>query len=547
MPLPSGDQPWPPLAVAKTYEKFIEWAAWYSGDPEQLKSVYATAESRPGSPSPWYRFWNRLGKVSPTGQQAAPLHVPFASDLSAYGASLLFGEPPQCRIQEAHEATEPPEGDTEPVKPAPANTAAGKCEDRLRELIEEGGMVNRLIEAAESASPFGGVYLYPAWDKTLRPWPILAIAQADNAIPVFRWGILASVLFHRILETTKDKKVWRHLELHEPGQITHGLYEGTAARLGEARNLSVRTETAGLTPTVTLPFDELDVEYVPNSRPNRLDRASDLGGSDYQGSEGFLDALDETYASWMRDIRLAKARIVVPRDFLGKEGKFHVDDEVYTPVDMDPQSAQKNGMLAHQFAIRFEEHQATIDGLILRMVGNAGYSPQTFGLMMRDGGTAEAAKALRIRENRTQLTLRRKGNWWGPAIARVQRHILLIDKEVFETPIEVFTPTVTMADSIMVDISETAATVGAIRSAEAGSDETLVAMLHPDWSEDEVQAEVARIADERKSSAPSPFEVGSGFGASPDAPEASPTPSDAGKLPETPEPMTPVRPNAPKA
>lgn len=530
MPLPSGDQPWPPPEVRSAYEKFTEWDAWYSGDPARLKAVYQAPQSdiRQPNPWPWSRFWTRLSRTSVTGQQAAPFHVPLASDISNYAASLLFAESPQIRIAEAHEAADagPDQADDTQAssgKPPAASSPAQKCEDRLHEINEEGGLLNRLIEAAETASAFGGAYLYPAWDSKLAPWPFLAIAQADNAIPHFRWGRLIDVTFHRIV-ATDEKTVWRHLELHTPGKIEHALYEGSLTRLGNKRALTQRPETTGLV-DVDLPFDEIDVQYVPNSRPNRLDRNSDLGNSDYQGSESLLDALDETYASWMRDIRLAKARIVVPRDFLGNDGKFNVDDEVYTPVDMDPGSAQKNGMLAHQFAIRFAEHQATIDGLILRFVSNAGYSPQTFGLKLSDGGAAESGKALKLREGRTQLTLKRRGAWWAPAIAQVQKHMLLIDKAVFGTLIDVFRPTVTMADSILVDLAELAGTAQAIRSAEAGSTETLIRLLHPDWSDDEVMVEVTKVTDER-GTGPNPLDLNG-------PPEAAPTEADAGTMPDT--------------
>lgn len=53
------------------------------------------------------------------------------------------------------------------------------------------------------------------------------------------------------------------------------------------------------------------VAYVSTVKPNRLWRdmsaAANLGGSDYAGVEGEMDALDEVCSSWLRDIRLAKS------------------------------------------------------------------------------------------------------------------------------------------------------------------------------------------------------------------------------------------------
>ena len=534
MPLPSGGSLWPPIEAKLELAKMAEWSAWYGGDPEALRTIYAV-----GSPAgslnqtqsarvPWYRAWTRWARNRQT-QGAAILHVPVASDVSAVGASLLFAEAPIVRVPEAHEAADLEEGDVPP--PASSNTAAGKAEDRLRVIWKEGGVVNRLLEAAELASPYGGVYIYPAWDVAVAPFPIMAVTPADCAIPTFRWGILTAVTFWREV-FVKDSVVWRHLEVHETqsggkAHILHGLYEGTSDNLGPQRALAVRSETFDLQPEIVLPFDELDVEYIPNSRPNRLFPKSAQGGSDYQGSEGLFDSIDETYASWMRDIRLAKARIIVPEDFLDPKGMFDTEQEVYQQLRIDPETAAKVGMVAHQFAIRWQEHQKTIDGLMIPVASNAGYSPSTFGIGITDGTQgAESGKALRIRQNRTQLTLLRKGHWWGPAIADWSEHALLIDATVFSSGVDAFRPVVKMADSIATDPSELAATAALLRSAEAASDEVLVELVHPDWGADEVAAEVARIQDQRKSSVPSPFALNTA------APVDTSPPADGATLPD---------------
>lgn len=550
MPLPKAGADWPPRATMPVYEKMSEWGAWYSGDPERIIEAYSGKTPQTGVVMPWWRFWSRA-RAQADGSQRAHLHVPLASDLAAVSAALLFGEAPRFRISEAHEPTKPKpkkviapdplnpqatfvkeesDPDAEPAptpeeqledadKPA-ALTGPQKTEKRLLEIVVQGGLVSRLLEAAESGAAMGGVYVYPVWDKDLRPFPIMAVAQSDQALPEFRWGILTAVTFHRVVHTN-GQQVFRHVERHEvegtgdtrKAVVLNGLYQGTEGSLGVPVELAASESTQNLEPRVELPFQELDVEYIPNIRPNRLWRASGYGVADIQGSETLLDALDETYASWMRDVRLAKARIIVPRDYLrsdpdsdAHDPTFDIDQEIYTAMDMEPSlNADARTMLAHQFAIRYLEHRATANALIERTVSNAGYTPTTIGAMSSDmglsGSSRTTAAALRVSEHKTILTLRRKAQWWKPALESLLYHMLQIDAEVFESGVEPIRPSVEISDSVIDQPLELAQTALAMKSAEAASAETRVRTLHPDWSDEEVRAEVERIDGEKESAA----------------------------------------------
>lgn len=540
MPLPANNLAWPPLATQPMYAKMEEWSAWYSGEPSRIIDVYSSQGTQGGVGVPWWRFWSRA-KAGRDGAQRAMIHVPVASDLAGLSAALLFGEVPRIWIKnedkmkeieedkvaaaaEAKAAVTPidpfdedsrqaaVDADAEQraeaaPKPEP-ETPEEKSQKHLRDILERGDFYSRLIEAAESAAAIGGVYIYPMWDKDLRDFPFLAVAQADQAVPEFKWGMLSKVTFFR--DVIRDgSKVLRHVEVHEiegtgetrKAVILNALYEGTGNMLGEQRQLTDSVLTANLQPRVELPFKELDVEYVPNIRPNRLFRASGHGVADIQGSETLLDALDETYASWMRDIRLAKARIIVPREYLrvdpadpNKVPAFDTDQEVYVAMDMDPGLTQDaRAMMAHQFNIRYIEHRDTAKDLVARIVSNAGYTPTTMGLTEGAGPTTGAA--LRVQEHRTILTLMRKSRFWRSALVNVLEHMMIIDAEEFASGVEPFRPTIVTADSIVDNPLELAQTALAMHSAEAASIETLVRTLHPDWGEAEIKAEVMRIED----------------------------------------------------
>lgn len=529
MPLPSDPlAKWPPAENSRELQKYAEWSAWYSGDPERLIDVYAgigtsqTPDAMVQNQVPWWRFWSRMRKANwSSSQQRANLHVPLAGDLASVSSAILFSEEPRIVLPDAH-------------KDNPDATAKS-TEERLLELIEDGGVYNRLIEAAETCAAMGGVYMYPAWDKEISSTPFIAVAQVDQAIPKFRYGLLWSVLFWREVKVDGQVRV-RHLESHEiiSGQahILHGLYRGTLGTIGDQVPLDQDPATAMLEPDITLPFKELDVEYIPNMRPNRLWRTSPLGASDYSGSEGLFDALDEVYASWMRDVRLGKARLVVPTEYLtivqgrtSDGATFDVDHEVFSPLNMEPAAAQQGAKSIEQvqFDIRVQDHLDTALELIERCVSNAGYSPQTFGLHIV--GRAESGTALRIRENRTFLTQKRKGHWWRPALERLFMHLVAIDKVEFNTagldPSQEID--VELVDGWSNDQIELANTTNILFQAQAASIEVRVKRIHPEWTQEQVMAEVDKIKEEFQvgvapavvggSGPVSPEAIGAGVGA----------------------------------
>ena len=160
--------------------------------------------------------------------------------------------------------------------------------------------------------------------------------------------------------------------------------------------------TTDLAERLTVQMPTIGVAYVPNMLPNRVDRRSPNGRSDYQGVEGVLHSLDETMTSWMRDIRLGKARIIVPEGYLHTKGlgdgqSFDEDREVFTPLNLPENMAAGTELEVITFDLRTVEHRDTMLTLVERVASAAGYSPQDFGLNIE--GRAESGTALRLRRS----------------------------------------------------------------------------------------------------------------------------------------------------
>jgi A118 family predicted phage portal protein len=507
MPLPQGGAvAWPPEGLKFVYDMYTIWGAWYSGDPNQIMQAMALRVNRGPNGSQWAKEL--------VDEHETMLHVPVAGDISGVAADFLFGEPPKLKVAEAHLET--------------ASSTAKKTQARLDEIVAKGGVINRLRTGGESASAMGGVFLKPNWDKKLVPYPILDVAQADNAVPEFRWGILTACTFWLVVkdEGTKGGRVWRHLERHEldlggNGIILNGLYMGTHDTLGTPVPLDSLDETRHMTglEVINPKIGGLLCCYVPNMLPNRLMRGSALGQSDYNSTEPLMDALDMVYTSWIRDIELGQGRLIVPEMWLRwedekradgttkKQPKFDIQKKVFTALDVDPNSVDKAGVTINQFAIRTQEHLDTAMNLLERIVTTAGYSPQSFGLHIE--GSAESGTALRVRERKSFNTNGKKQAYWKPAIERMAIVLLALDMAVFKSGVDAnLAVACEMQDSVTPDLTETGAAVLTLFQAQAASAKVRVMALHPDWTEEQVNNEVDAILKEFGAQVPDPMQAG---------------------------------------
>lgn len=472
--------------MAKLLRDIEEADAWWSGDPDKLTDVYTTAatrEQRPGR-----RFWERPNDTTSV-RPAERVHAPVASDIAVTGADLLFGADLEVQIPEAH-------GDT-------PDQAAVDAENRLAELWDQAAISNTLLEAAEVAGGLGGVYLVPTWDREVAGHPLLNVVHADRAVPEWRGDRLHAVTFWHVVQV-EGLNVWRHLERHEPGAILHGLYAGSRTHLGVPMNLQKHPATKGLPEVVPTTSWQVPggilARYVPNVKPNRRHRGLPVGRSDTQGLESLMDSLDLTMTSWARDIRLGQRRIIVPNEFLRRSGRgsgasFDVDQEVFAPLDIDPGNMEKAGITLVDFSIRADEHAATATDLFQRIVSSAGYSPQSFG--MQGDGAAITATEVNAHESRSGRTTARKQRYWGPELAAAAVGLLIVDREVFSSGVAPWRPTVGFPDRDQADEATVAQTLGLIEMARAASIETKVRMLHPEWEQPQVDAEVALIKAEQ--------------------------------------------------
>lgn len=511
MPLDYGPaMAWPPADVAEAAPLYREWLTWYRGDVRELQNFYAnfsTAGNMRVRPSQmaggvvgmlgrglWGRPVNQSGQVRQ--------HVPVARDVAALSAALIFAEPPAFNLPDA------PSGD-------PSQAA-------LDAVLEDDGVYASLHEAAELGAAAGGVYLRASANVALADGPIVEAILPDQAIPDFYGPWLQAVTFWRIISERDKTPIVRHLERHEmtPGTparpgvcvVYHAVFEGATDRLGRRMSLADYPDTerfAGLVDDqgrIVIGTSKLDVIYVPDMLPNPMLPGGRLGRSAFDGATTQMDQMDETWSSWMRDIRLGKGRLVVPRQYTrrlgdGEGSYFDPEQEVFQAVNANLGASDSPTLQISiaQFAIRVTEHQQTAAELWRIILKNAGLNGNEENSEDSPGQTATGVNDKASRKRSTRSV---KIRYWTPQLRRLSLVLQELQKLYWPgsfpgvpRPADIEWP-----DASAPDAETLARTVQLLDAAGALSQQTKIEMVHPEWSGDQVDAEVERI----KADAPAP-------------------------------------------
>lgn len=471
----SGEK-FPPVDwLWRDYEKN---AAWYSGDPARLSKAGTKIGSHP--------FWRSDEEIK--------IHVPIAADISALSAGMIFADSPVIECEDE------------------------KTEERISEIMEKAGIYSVLLQAAELASAFGGVFLKWSWNIA-DGFPRLTAVPANAGMPYWRSGDVARIKLWSIVRDEDGGVVYRLQEEYTPdGHIRSSLLRGDKNNLGAEVSIDSIEETAGINPDAYCGAPVMLAYYVPNILPNRTAPHLRFGRSDYEGLYGLFDALDEAYSAIQRETRLTKTMVVVPMEYLRKRDDMrHAYNSSFNASGKETQWVFSNGKGAFVALdidttensspitvinpeIRAESRIAQVDDIVRRILSMAGYAPQSAGLDIN--GSAESGTALNVRERKSLRTSEVKKTFWWHAVNDMLHAMLHLDKAVFRSGVDPNAGfSVELPGNSRPDIAQLAEVVEQLERAGAVSTQTKVALLHPDWDEDQREEEVQRIMDENGASA----------------------------------------------
>lgn len=485
--LPENSE-FPPAEWIYINDKWKEYEAWYSSDPERILKYnmekLSIEDIRYDN-----SFWGQLQKET----YSNAVKVPSAADIAAASAGLLFSEPANFMYDKKSQQGE-----------------------RIDNFFEENGFDNFLLESAEICSAISGCFLKLDIDTRLSQFPIISVMTPLQAFPTFLRGRLWEVLFYRTVKIEKNTTYYRLFENRKrEGKnltIEYKLYKGTNDKVGNVVDLNFLEETANLNlkPEIYNNIDGLGVVYIPNLRPNKLMLGSPLGANDFGISLGMMDSLDLAWNSWIRDIELGMGQIFIDEELLIKEeqsifgdnktmlNKFSKFEKCFINLNLSQSKFSGDNVKpieCSQFEMRVDEHLKSCNYFWSQIVSMCGYSPATFGL--NDEGNAQSGTALKLRQRASFLTREKKARYWQFAIKQILRQMQIFDniinRNVNYTPDEI---KVELEDSIIVDTYEQSNMIKNLDQARAISTYMKVKLQHNDWSEQDIEEEVKRIYDE---------------------------------------------------
>lgn len=342
MAFPREKSEWPPKDWQFWYQKYYEWAAWYSGDPEELLRFYGSVFDNTYQG----RIWAKMEKA----ERSEIVHMPLAGDIAAMSAGLLFSEAPDIQYD-------------------PKNLGG----DRITDFIKENGLLNMFLEGAEMAAALSGVFWKLNAEPDLVQIPVLTLLTPAQVLPEFWYGRLWAATSYRVVKSDPQSgKIWRLFEdrRRENGQlaIRYRLYEGRSDNVGRIVDFESVADVEELNLVDTsFAIEGLGMGYIPNMRPNRLRPGSPLGVNDYHSCISLLDSLDAAWTSWMRDIELGMGQIFIDESLLDANGNFSKLQKAFVKLKMDTAKFASDGKYEPvkevQFNIRVEEHLKTCSNL----------------------------------------------------------------------------------------------------------------------------------------------------------------------------------------
>lgn len=508
MALPLNDSAWPPAPWGTAFDAWKEHEVLRIGDSEKIAAFYSgqqqgvpvthshDGQPRSGGVVGWFasRFW---GAVVPPDEIRTREHVGWAGDLVTLSADLLFADAPSIEIGRD-------DGDD--------STVSELTTDRLDLIANSDEAHSFQHEGAELVSEFGASAMVVRWDTETADNAWVAPAGADVTIPEFRNGRLIALTC--FTEIPQGGTIWRHLERHEKGRIVHALFEGTPRDVGKQRPLDALPQLAYLTAIATQHDDTLGgAAYfetgiqrltaawwlnAPAIQWRKQDQLQDAGRSDLTPAVRRLgDSLDEIYSSWLKDIRLGAARLLIPEAYLDQddEGGFAFDRgrelirKVSAPGMADGNLT--NSIEKVQFAIRTDDHEKAALSWWKRILGAAGYGELDAETVNVVKTATEATfgheSKRRTRDKKALLARQALGPIYGAALE--------IDGRLFpgKGGGRFDNPTVTFPAESQVDPLKSAQVISLLRAAGVMSTEIAVRAAHDDWSQPQVDEEVARI------------------------------------------------------
>jgi hypothetical protein len=450
-----GNNTWPPHSRVRAWEEIDFLAALRTSDETALRM-------RASVP------WNYPYTITPLPRM-----------LSRASANMLFGEPAEFEPHEEDDADA----------------------DRLDYIVTENGLDAENVRGALIASSEGEVYGRVRVDPSLLDCPIIEYISPRNVIPEFNGRFLTAATFVSEWRTGTTERV-RRMERYTAGTIETTLWRGTTTSIGDQINLDGFAATAGTPPVIVTGFSKPLCCFIPNS----IDSDPSRGFSDYRGLEQRFLELNEAAGIGAGNVRMTgRKRAVIDGDYLDQNGanvgRMRQNDDLMIAKRGDVMAGASGGgkpLSVLEYSFEADQLVQWIDHMINTSITFAGMSPQSVGRAVEGGAISGTAE--RLKQAFSLVESSGKGRHMDKGLGWLLRAAAVIDGRrtteggfgrKWNNPDA--TPTIARADPLPRDEMEAAQRLVLLTNAEAISTEEKVRVVNPDWSQPQIDEEVARI------------------------------------------------------
>lgn len=420
----------------------------------------------------------------------------------------------------------------------PKTTAADPGDQQLLDqIVQENALSSELHSAADQSVGEGEVWARVFADADIADTPLISWHSRLEILPFWVGPRLAAAAVVTELRKTDRsgkqlKTVWRHFEIHSPGEVVNALYKGNASKLGRRVGLADHPETENLEEEWSHGLPTMLLWRIPN-KARRYSRLKErrIGVSQYDGIEDELLTLNEAATIGAENMRLtAKKRIIVPESAVrpaaphpndasledGGDGtlrrtrtEWDAGEDVIVSSPLDDEmgkTADQYKVLEYSF-----DAQALIDyrrDTERKAISRAGLTSVYLGTDDQDG-QAPTGVSLRTKLIPTTSAAKGKGRYFDDTMPQVllacqMLDALPVDDGGFGRAWKAAEkrPSFERTDALPRDSVEETGEHATAVTARIESIETAVRARHPDWSPEQIEDEVAAIRSDVQNAQP---------------------------------------------
>jgi len=387
-------------------------------------------------------------------------------------------------------------------------TASDSTQDDvwLANIVEENQLDSELWAAEARCVSEGEVWWHLFVDRDASDVPVLEWISRMNVVPLYRGKRLVAAALVQHIGTEGDgntERWYRLAQVHSDGHVINALFMGGRDKLGTQVPLTAQEITATY-------MEEWNhgLPMLAGRVKNGFTASGNLGFSEYDRIEGLLLELNEARTIGAENARLtAKKRLFANASMMSTDEtglpSFPTGDDV---IITDPGGGVLGGgsdkppvtAVEYSFdAAPLIAHTQEVERTILSRVGLV---PQFIGTDVT-GGSSDSGTAIRLRFMPTVNAAKGKAREWDTNLPKILQLAMLVDQlpEInggFGRPYLYagFAPSVERGSVLPEDEGEEIRNLALSVSSEIMSRESAVRCLHDDWTDQQVEDEVARIA-----------------------------------------------------